>query len=280
MGRLIVCRPVLPSLVASFCLLAILVVTHSASIGHAGQDGSIVRHRLARTTRHSEHGELHPGSSVAAQSTPATSARTYELIDTWENVPWTLRAGFVYSPVDVTSTPDGRLFVLDLRRDGAYLHIFGADLAPMQVARLSGAAHQERLDASADGTVYTVGRSASSGGVPAGRTRFLVEEYGPAGRLISQFNVDLPESCGVTDIAVAAGGWIYLSRHDRELDLDTNATAIDVYRRDGTLADVIDSTDYYVVDHGLDGHMHMLFTRVDVAPDGELYALPRFHRCT
>ncbi len=227
-------------------------------------------------------GAASAGCEADATPTPAAAGKivTYELVDTWEYVPWELRPGFVYEPLDVTSTPDGRLFVIDRRPDATYLHIFDDGENPTRVVRLNDEARQARLDASRDGTVWTVGQIESSDAVPEGRKRFLVEQYGSAGELLFGFHIDLPERTIVTDIAVAPEGWIYVSRHDSRLKGDTLASAIDVLDHDGNLIDVIDSADYHTVDHSIPGHVHLLFTRVDVAPTGVVWAATRFVLCT
>ena len=65
---------------------------------------------------------------AAAPALQAGVAVTYRLVDTWTDAPWALVAGRFGRVVDISSAPDGTIYVLD----GAHaaVHVLAPDGTP------------------------------------------------------------------------------------------------------------------------------------------------------
>ncbi len=103
-------------------------------------------------------------AAPAAMASPTTVAAapdqaggvTYRLADTWEKRPWSLEAGRFGQTADVSSAPDGTIFVLDSRHK--VVHVLAPDGTPIRVFSVvkDGISTPRRLDAGWDGTVYVL----------------------------------------------------------------------------------------------------------------------------
>ena len=127
---------------------------------------SLLRRRLAAALALAPALLMGPAAAPAVaapdqQAAPPPAYR-YQLVDTWEKEPWALRAGHYGRIADVSSAPDGTLYVLDDRHQA--LHALAPDGTPlrvMPVPDLSGPNNPEqigwtlkRLDVGFDGNPY------------------------------------------------------------------------------------------------------------------------------
>jgi len=80
---------------------------------------------------------------------------TYELVDTWSNVPWQAAPGHLASVVDIASAPGGTTYVLDAAHRA--IHVFDAAEAPIARWTIAQPLAAQRLDAGADGGLAVLG---------------------------------------------------------------------------------------------------------------------------
>lgn len=149
----------------------------------------------------------------AAPAAQSDDGVTYRLADTWRQEPWSLEAGRFGRTIDVSSAPDGTIYVLDgqnravhaLRPDGAPIDVF---LVPEATA--DDRWQPRRLDVGFDGRLYLVVDGYRDADGPY-RTR--IDRLSPEGVLEHVFEVhaNVPEA--YEDIAVRDDGRIYLSRN-------------------------------------------------------------------
>ncbi|RIL09326.1 hypothetical protein DCC79_11420 [bacterium] len=154
-------------------------------------------------------------AAPSAQGDPAAPGMTYRLVDTWRKAPWTLTAGRFGETADISSGPDGTVYVLDVRYN--VVHVLDAEGRPrglFGVPQSTGTGEYWsplRLDVGFDGQVHVLVRGPFlRGGVFPHR----VERYAPDGRLVDFF--DLPMRGDVTvmyhDVGVRLDGRVYVSR--------------------------------------------------------------------
>ncbi len=140
---------------------------------------------------------------------------TYRLVDTWRKAPWALTAGRFGETADISSGPDGTVYILDARY--AVVHVLDPEGRPKGLFAVPQSAGTGefwsplRLDAGFDGVVHVLVRGPfMRGGVFPHR----VERYTPDGRLVDFF--DLPMRADVTvmyhDVGVRLDGRVYVSR--------------------------------------------------------------------
>jgi len=153
----------------------------------------------------------------APQAAPS-GGTTYRLVDTWQNRPWALTPGRYGEAADISSAPDGSVYVLDARLSAGRLgaiHVLAPDGQPRRVFVVPGQVESEvrlapvRLDVALDGTLHVLSQSALiRGGVYLSRVQRLRSD----GTEISRFEVELAFPRHYTDIAVRDDGRIYLTR--------------------------------------------------------------------
>lgn len=189
---------------------------------------------------------------AAVAVSPAQSALAYRLVADWTQVPWRLTAGRYGEAVDISSAPDGSVYVLD-KRHGA-LHVVDVDGSPQRVFRVPGLARPyvaQSVDVATDGTLWVLSGIAGRGG---GTSR--LDHLSPEGVGLDSFDTG-DEVYG--DVAVRDDGRIYATRA-RDSDA-LGRRGVDVYDRQGQLLETISPPE-------LD-----LPRRVDVAADGTVYIL-------
>ncbi len=205
-----------------------------------------------------------PARSPQADS-PTDTQTTYALAETWADVPLEARAGRFVAPVDITSAPDGTIFVADLRTRGMRgggaddqgppaLHILEPDGRPRTLVALRSPVMQAwavpRLDAGPDGTVVVLGTENGQYGSPQPIVRFDRD-----GRVIHRF--ETAQGGRPTDVAVGPDGRIYV----------TNGGWIEVYTPDGHLDERFGIDALAASFPGIAPS----FGVIDVAPDGRVY---------
>lgn len=197
---------------------------------------------------------------ATVEPAPGTTALTYRLADDWFDVPYSGTLARIRMPVDVSSGPDGTVYVLDsevmhqlptLYGSNPYvsrLHIINPDAGtPRRVVDLKPwLTTGYRLDATSDGAIAIIGDTA--------RVVFL----GPDGRLLGQW--ELPGHA-LRDIA---------SLPDRRLAVATDKGILVIDPAGGP------SREIAVADLGIDvpdpGYRYSV-TRLDAALDGRITAL-------
>ncbi|MEO8082304.1 MAG: VWA domain-containing protein [Ardenticatenales bacterium] len=153
-------------------------------------------------------------------ATPASAADgvAYHLVDTWTGRPWTPAAGRYGDIADITSTPDGTVYVLDNRMVAGrapMLHVLRPDGTPITWLALPEEPDvvdppiPYRIDAGADGRVYVLSMSQHK---YQDSIVFLVDRLAPTGALEARYALRLEPPRGYTDIAVRSDGRIYLTR--------------------------------------------------------------------
>lgn len=151
-------------------------------------------------------------------------AYAYRLVDTWRDVPWSLRAGQFGLVGDISSAPDGTIYVLDLQHKA--VHALAADGRPLRVwglPNLAGTAPgvqflgdwtPKRLDVGFDGLVYVLleGRYIANNQV---KTLARVDRLSPNGGALFSFEIDVEQlqvQGTYLDLALRRDGRVYLSR--------------------------------------------------------------------
>jgi hypothetical protein len=206
---------------------------------------------------------------------PPPAAGTYNLVDTWQDKGWQLRAGWYWQAVDATFSPDGRLWLLDREPDsGSFVHIFGVDGHPESVFHVSGS--PSRIDADAAGNLHTL--ETVSGG-PTGR-QCILNTYNALGRLGSDsYPIDDWADC--IDLAAGPGDQIYVTVSAPALSgtlLHEAPSYVAVLSGGSPIAE-IDAETLYPVDHAQAVHRHPVFSAVDVGPDDRIYLGLYFAAC-
>jgi len=162
-----------------------------------------------------------PGAQAAAAAQAGAAdpaALTYRLVDTWAKEPWRLTAGRFGRTADISSGPDGTVYILDSRyavvhvldRDGRPRSFFPAPPSAMPNDRWTAL----KLDVGFDGTVHILSRGPYQA---AGYYPHRVDRVRPDGRAVDAF--DIHPASGAKDamplyhdIGVRSDGRIYLSR--------------------------------------------------------------------
>lgn len=148
----------------------------------------------------------------------AADGVAYRLVDTWTDRPWTPAAGRYGSIADVSSAPDGTVYVLDNRSIGgrpAMLHVLQADGTPTRWLPLPDEPDAGkppvpyRLDVGADGQIYVLSMSMRD---VNGRIVYLVDRLDRGGALLARTRLPLQPPRGYADIAVRGDGRVYLTR--------------------------------------------------------------------
>ncbi len=220
--------------------------------------------------------------------------RTYELVDTWKDKEWALTAGRYGWTGDISSAPEGHVFILDNRMPNSptagrppAIHVLNADGSPRRIFAIPGQEaavgpnHAQRLDAGPDGNVHLL----SAGGMEWVDdnliTHFRVDQLEEDGRRSGGFDVtltghadELPNWRRYVDIAVRTDGRVYLLRKgiepwcvepdDPPISIGPGANpiyAVDVFTPEGTLLESL-TPPPMLIPNGL-----------DVAPDGRVFIL-------
>lgn len=171
-------------------------------------------------------------AGLAAAAAPAAAAPSaqaeqpsyvYRLVDTWRDEPWQLRPGHFGLVSDISSAPDGTIYVLD----GGHraLHILAADGTPVAVFPLPnitgdpsviGDWMPRRLDVGFDGLPYVLleGRYIDNNEV---KTKARVDRLSTDVQRLGGFEVEaeklVPAREGAYfDLALRRDGRVYLSR--------------------------------------------------------------------
>lgn len=204
------------------------------------------------------------GPVRAAPDGVSADAATYRLVDTWNNRPWQLEEGRYGETADISTAPDGTVYVLDGRHQA--IHIAGPDGRATKVLRLEGAGTigdvtmtASRLDVAADGTVLVLFT-----GVP--RRAFgpaRVDMLAPDGGRFASFPIE-PATGAYNDIAAGPSGTIFLSLAAVGGIFDPSGGAsVDIFERDGTLVERIED------------ELLTFPTGVDVSSNGVVYVINR-----
>jgi Mg-chelatase subunit ChlD len=194
---------------------------------------------------------------------PASDSMTYRLADTWADVPWEPEAGRYGWVWDISSAPDGTIYVLDglhkqlhrLRPDGTPFQL--VDLAAIGIDRPNRWA--ERLDVGPDGNPYLLVRAKDGS--------WSVDRLTAGGQLVGQVDLDPAEVPGarhslqVEDLAVGPDQRLYLAATG--FDSRGNEGRIEVRDPRGGLVDLLGTA-------ALDSPLAL-----DVSADGTLYVVNR-----
>jgi Mg-chelatase subunit ChlD/DNA-binding beta-propeller fold protein YncE len=237
---------------------------------------------------------LGPGAVPAAAS-PAQQATepayNYEHVDTYENEPWELTAGRIGLVGDISSTPDGTVYILDLRHNA--VHAQAPDGRPLRVWRLPNAPDNpseidklvlrwtaKRLDAGFDGMVYVLYEGLY---IDRDTNRALyrnrVDRLRPTGEVAFSFtwqpeSFPDPRQGRYYDLAHRSDGRIYLARSATNAFIQFTGcdpapgeaeivdSGLDVFSPDGDYQETIDFYTHGSVPFG-----------VDVDKDGTIYAI-------
>ena len=214
--------------------------------------------------------------AVDGRTEQARSALTYELVDTWANLPHESVAGRFLAPLDITSAPDETVFVLGrphgygdpapaatageavhvIDRDGEPLGLFGVD---------SDFWAATRADGGPEGDVYVLGQLRQ-----ATRGTWGVARYQGDGQKVRELT--LATAGTPSDIAVAFDGRIYVSMMSVSGGLDS----IDVYEPDGALAERMVPSE--MGRDGPDSRFTYDLTKLDIHPDGTIYVMASARR--
>ncbi|MCB0216745.1 MAG: VWA domain-containing protein [Chloroflexi bacterium] len=232
------------------------------------------------------------GPAAAAPARQATEpAWRYEHVDTWENAPWQLTAGRFGKVIDISSTPDGTIWILDERHEA--IHGLSPEGSPLTVWRVPEAPANptdidravlrwtpKRLDAGFDGLLYYF-----SEGLYIDRDtnralyRNRVDKLTPEGLAVSSFTwepseFDAPREGRYFDIAQRADGRVYMARSAVNAFIQFTGcdpspgeaeivdAGIDVFSPEGEYTETIHFYTHGSVPFG-----------VDVDRDGTLYAI-------
>jgi len=209
-----------------------------------------------------------PGHHAGAQ--PRT-ALTYALADTWSDEVVAPRGGLYEAPVDISSGPDGSVYVLSpaeglvVPATGApsrmALHAVGLDGAPRSLTALDAElAVAARLDAGFDGAVHVLGVLTG----PAG-SGWGVARYTPRGAFDEAF--PLQASGHPADIAASPLGPVYVSMRT----VTGDNSRLDAYGPNGELIATLDPSRLGAA--GPDGRFSYQLDKLDIHPDGSIFVM-------
>jgi Mg-chelatase subunit ChlD len=151
----------------------------------------------------------------AAPTAQTGTGVTYKLVDRWANERWKLTPGRFSEAADISSAPDGTIYVLDTTQPA--IHVLERDGTPRAVLPIdtgdpdgSGGWIPRRLDVGFDGDLYLLSDSNRplDGGIYPSR----VERLTPGGQATMLLVVGALVPRAYVDIAVRPDGRIYLSR--------------------------------------------------------------------
>jgi Mg-chelatase subunit ChlD len=187
--------------------------------------------------------------TAAAQ--PPEGPIAYELVGTWAEVPWTLTAGRYGAAADISSAPDGRIYVLDsaqgavhvLAPDGTAERVFGVPALGYELTA-------RRLDVGFDGQLYVL-----SGTCERCSELTQIEKLTPDGASLARHQLFERYS----DLALRADGRMYLTRPGDSGLLGRRG--VDVYGPIGSYQETLAPPEMdspYRVDVGADGTVYVL----------------------
>ncbi|HRA19833.1 MAG TPA: VWA domain-containing protein [Anaerolineae bacterium] len=252
---------------------------------------SLLRRRLAAALALAPALVMGPAAAPAVaapdqQAAPPPAYR-YQLVDTWEKEPWALRAGHYGRIADVSSAPDGTIYVLDDRHQA--LHALAPDGTPlrvMPVPDLSGPNNPEqigwtlkRLDVGFDGNPYVLSDGLYLDKV-TNQIRFKarIDKLSPNGEALARFvfepeSFSSPHEGRYLDIALRDDGRIYLARSAVAMilffscepqpgDVSIRDAGVDVLDPQGNYIETIDFASHGSIPTGLDldldGVLHVI----------------------
>ncbi len=222
------------------------------------------------------------------QASPAAAAdeTAYKLVDTWQGRPWTLTAGRYGRVLDISSAPDGRVYVLDGRTDAGRLtaiHVLNPDGTPRRVFEIPGQVTPgnrwlaNRIDVGFDGRIHVLSHANFRSGSGTG---MLVQHLDTNGIELGRFETELPFPQSYTDIAARFDKRLYLVRTGWNPWCIPPGTAftgpvaentIDVYSAEGVLVEQLNPEEMMIglgIDIGRDDLIHII-NRVPSTCDGE-----------
>ncbi len=232
--------------------------------------------------------------AAAPAEQAADPAYRYEHVDTWENEPWALTAGRFGRVADISSTPDGMVWILDDRHeaihqmdpaDGRPLAVWGLPDEPLEPTDIDLTVLRwtpMRIDAGFDGNIYCLYEGLY---IDTETSRALyrhrVDRLSPTGELLHSFTwepekFDEPRSGTDYDIAQRADGRIYIARSAVNAFIQFTGcepapgvaeivdAGVDVFSADGEYQESIHFYVHGSVPYGL-----------DVSEDGVLYVINR-----
>lgn len=202
------------------------------------------------------------GAATAARVAAQPAApMTYALADTWHDVPWAATPGRYRRVRDLSSAPDGTLYVVD-SRDIGFVHILAPDGMPRAIiaadAIAVGASDDAwlpcRVDVGAGGQVYVLSKAAS-----CTSTHARLDRLAPDGAWVEEIPIG-GDNNGYNDVAAHAGR-LYLSRFG--VTEGRGLGQVDVIGPGGEVDEVLSPPELG------------LAVAVDVAADGTLYVISR-----
>ena len=228
-----------------------------------------------------------PVESTGAQGSnvpPVDDGSTYALVDTYQNTPWELTAGRYGRTGDLSSAPDGTVYLLDTRNTAGReraLHVLDAEGQPREVLAfdrdLTGGRHQPfRMDVGFDGTIHILSEGAIT--PVSGRNYYThrVWRLRADGGLIDFFEYRIESPRRYVDIGVRDDGRVYLVRVGRNpwcvqpnapplenVPGEEPSYSVDVFSGDGELLEIL-----------MPDAMRIP-TGVDVAREGTIYIINR-----
>ncbi len=200
----------------------------------------------------------------------APGGLTYRLADTWTDQPWQPEAGRFGRVRDISSAPDGTIFVLDVTH--GFVHVLAPDGTPLRYFGVPDT-NQGRgadpwlacnMDVGFDGLVYVLSKQIDHPDL-CGYGAARVDRLAPDGRLLARLDVDPAQRFLYADLAVHPDGRLYLSRFGADgepLTLD-GPRAVDVFSPDGELQVSLSPPEL-----GMPG-------AIDVGEDGRAYVVNR-----
>jgi Mg-chelatase subunit ChlD len=202
-------RPLLPTLAA-----VLVAVALSLSFGSVGR----LPEPLAAMEDTAPSFEAQPnGPAVdASPDSPVggSGALTYRLAAEWSHEGWKLTPGRYGSVSDISSAPDGTLYVLDEQR--AVVHQLDETGAPLSIVHLPDAGPDsswtpKRLDVGVDGDLRVLLRGPRD--PDTGLYDARVDRVTPAGMLLSSCRMTAALPRAFVDVAVRSDGRLYISRN-------------------------------------------------------------------
>lgn len=207
---------------------------------------------------------------AGAQTTPPPVGVGYRLVDTWTDVPPRPGPGRFGDAADISSAPDGTVYVLDRAQNA--LHVLGPDGTarvwwpyPVGEDGDGGAWRWLRLDVGFDGRPHLLARGSFAvepPGTPV--VRYRVDILAADGSVAARRDLGTVTPERYVDLAVRSDGRVYLTRTSGNV-ARFGTHAIEVLAPDGT--------------HGplaLEPSPLTIPLALDVAADGTLYVVDQF----
>jgi len=217
-----------------------------------------------------------PNAPARGQEQPrprplAESVTDYQLVGRWNEERWHAQPGHYAETGDITTLPDGRIFILDRRLNA--LHELDATGRPVDLwlnpdlqADPSSPWRWQRLDAGADGQLHVLSRADTVAGEGAPHViRWQLDHLDGSGRRLGAIDLGTVSPERYVDVAARADGRLYLVRTNGNVASRGDISyGIDIFSATGQKLETLTPPQFTIP------------LTLDLGPDGSLYVVDQF----